>query len=170
MIGFNEVQARLMGLNNHFRFIGIAELKQLARALEPGEQIIDCLKGWHRGAVSVLCATEKRLIIVDKNTTKDAVREIDYVTIDEFHHIDKGWSSTLRMKNGAKGHEFVSWHIKRLKQIHTTVTRHIAYVKSRAQAESELVDKVAFETNIRPANTSRNWAVFAQRIGNSSLS
>lgn len=170
MVSFNEVQAQLISLNNHFRFIGIGELKQLACALQPGEQIMDCLKGWHNGQVSVLCATDQRLIIVDKNTTKNRFQVIDYVGIEDITHVDKGWSSLIRVRVPGKVYEFVSWHIKRLKHLHSFMMRHIQYVRDQAEGAQELVDKLRFETNIRPGSTSRNWAIFAKRIGNSSLS
>ena len=170
MVSFNEVQAQLISLNNHFRFIGIAELKQLACALQPGEEIMDCLKGWHNGTVSVLCATDRRMIIVDKNTTKHRIQEIDYASVSEIHHIDRGLSSLLRVVVTDKSYEFISWHMKRLKQLHTFVNRHLEYVKEQAEAAQEHVDKMRFQTKLRPANTSRNWAVFAKRLGTSSLS
>lgn len=170
MVSFNEVQAQLISLNNHFRFIGIAELKQLSIALQPGEQIMDCLKGWHNGTVSVLCATDQRLIFVDKTTTKNSVREISYDLVEKLHHIDRGWSSVLRLYVPGSMFEFVSWHIKRLKHLHLFIDRHVSYMKEQAESAQELVDKIRFQTSIRPAETSRNWAVFAKRIGNSSLS
>ena len=138
MVSFNEIQAQLMSLDNHFRFIGIAELKQLACALQPGEQIMDCLKGWHEGAVSVLCATDRRLIIVDKKTSKTSVREIPYAGVEQVHHIDRGWSSVIRVYVPGAMFEFVSWHIKRLKHFHLFLKRHINYVKMQAESAQEL--------------------------------
>lgn len=169
MVKLNEVQAQLTGLRSPFRFIGIAELRQLACALQPGEQIMDCLKGWHNGTTAVMCATDKRLIIVDKNTTKDCCEEIDYVGISDIRHQDRGWSSSIHVFVPGKVYEFVSWHIKRLKNLHAFVGRHLTYAKGQAEGAQELVDKLRFQSTVRPATTSRNWAVFAQRIGSTSV-
>ncbi len=169
MVRLNEVQAQLISLDNHFRFIGISELKQLACALQPGEQIMDCLKGWHDGTIAVMCATDKRLIIVDKNTTKDCCEEIDYVGISEIRHHDRGWSSSIHVYVPGKVYEFISWHIKRLKNLHSFMGRHLAYVKNQAEGAQEFVNKLQFQSTVRPATTSRNWAVFAKRIGAASV-
>ena len=169
MVKLNEVQAQLITLDNHFRFIGMAELKQLACALQPGEQILDCLKGWHKGTIAVMCATDKRLLIVDKNTTKDCCETIEYTVISDIRHQDRGWSSSIRIYVPGKVYEFVSWHIKRLKHLHTFVGRHLTHVKSQAESAQEFVNKLHFQSTVRPANTSRNWAVFAQRIGSTSV-
>ena len=172
MVSFNDVQAQLIKLNTQFRFIGIGELKQLSYALQPGEQIFDCLKGWHKGTIAVLCVTDQRLIIVDKHTTKTNLQywTIAYEAIEHLKHIDRVWSSLLQVKTEDAIFDFASWHISRLKQLHAFMGRHITYVKERSEAAQELVDKVRFQTTIRPTATSRNWAVFAQRLGNSSLS
>ncbi len=171
MVSLNEVQAQLMSHESQFRYIGIAELKQLSWALQPGEQIMDCLKGWSGGMTTVLCATDKRLILLDKRTTKTTVQEIDYEFIQKLEHHDRGWSSVLRVHMSGKRYEFMSWHIKRLKTFHGYIERHVQYVKGQAKGAQELVDAIVFETNVRPKeSTSRNWIIFAKRIGTSSLS
>jgi hypothetical protein len=172
MVSFNDVQAQLIKLNSQFRFIGIGELKQLSYALQPGEQIFDCLKGWHKGTIAVICATDQRMIIVDKRTTKANLQywDIAYEAIDSLTHADRVWNAQLQVKTDETMYEFVSWHITRLKQLHAFIGRHISYVKERNEAAQALVNKVHFQTSVRPATTSRNWAVFARRIGNSSLS
>jgi len=169
MVSFNEVQAQLITLNGSFRYIGIAELQQLACALQPGELIMDCLKGWHGGTLSVLCATDRRMVIVDKNTTKSRCQEIHYSSIEEIHHLAKVWTSTILVTTSGDKYEFLSWHVKRLKTLHVFIKRHMEYVKEQSEAAQELVDNVRFQSNIRPARTSRNWAVFAQRIGATSV-
>ena len=171
MITFNEVQAQLMGINSHFRFLGISEIKQLAVILQPGENIMDCLNGWCNGGVSMLCATDKRMLIVGKSTAhrRSHIQEISYETVSNMQHNDHVWSSILCVEAGGSRHEFRSWRIKRLGSLHKFVGRHISYLKEQSEATQQLLRKSYFQSNVRPATTSRNWSVFAKRIGNASV-
>ncbi len=169
MVKFNDVQAQLIGLQGQFSFLGVAEVRQMAHVLEPDEQIMDCVKGWANGAVCILCATDKRVLLVDRTCDAQTVKQINYESVSAIRPTMRGFIAELTVSDRDVHHAFRSWRVKRLRDIHTFIDRHQAYVKDIAEAKQEKVRKEKFHTTIRPVSTSRNWSVFAKRIGATSV-
>ena len=168
MVTFNEVQAQLIDVGAHTKCLTVQHIKQLARELDPNEQIMTCLKGWFEGSVAILCATDKRMLILNKHTNHGNYYQVDYNSINDTVHRDRGLSSTITFYIDKKRLDFRSWRVNKVKDMYTFTQRHIIYIKEqdRLAHEKELLSlKVK-----KPASyESRSWRALMRRVGNASI-
>jgi len=63
------------------------EAAELAEVLLPDEEIFECVNGWYEGGYALLCATNVRVLLIDKKPFKflnvedlrfDMITQIDY--------------------------------------------------------------------------------------------
>ncbi len=169
MVSFNEVQAQLEGIDAHFRFLGVLEVKKIASMLHPGEQIMVCLKGWYNGAVAVFCATDQRIVIVGKHDKVSQMKCIGYADVSSIGHQDNGLMPRLTFYCSDTQYRFSSWSVKRLKNMHQFMKRHLAYVQEQAGPNQEALFESRFETFVKPSATRRNMHAYVRRLGNASI-
>ena len=168
MVAFNEIQAQLMGIDKRSRTLNIQEVKQLASVLKTHEQIMACLKGWYKGSVSVLCATDQRVIILDRGSMEKPINIVEYCDVIRLQHSTRGWICGFAVVLKDQKHEFKVWGMKRSKDLHSFMHRHILYLKKIADesALSTEVPKVIKHTGY----TSKNWRSLMRKMGNAATS
>lgn len=109
MVDMQVVEDQLKAIKADFHFWGRAEKRELRNILVPGEVIHHCLNGRYEGGFAMLCATDRRLLLVDKKPLYMTLEDVRYDMISEVdfsHHlIDAG----MKICTVNKSLMFVSW-------------------------------------------------------------
>lgn len=88
MLHKDTISKQLKAIGADFRFWGRAEIRELQQILVQGEQIMHCLNGRYEGGFAVLCATDRRLLLIDKKILHLTLEDVRYDMIAEvdFRH------------------------------------------------------------------------------------
>ena len=168
MVTFNDIQAQLVSAGTHTKGLGVRHIKQLARVLAPKEQIMSHVKGWHKGSVVILCATDKRMLVLSKYTEKGDYDQVDYRHITETFHKDSGLSATITFYLDNKRFEIKSWRVKKLKEFYAFAQRHIIYVQEQNILSKE-IDRLSVASAKTTRFETRSWRNLMRRVGNTSI-
>lgn len=95
MVSINEVERQLKQIGANFRYWGRSEIRELKHILVPGEQIQGCLNGRYAGGFALLCATDQRLLLVDKKPMYLALEDIRYDMIAEVDYSHRIIDATI---------------------------------------------------------------------------
>lgn len=83
MVSLAEVENQLKQIGVTIRFWGKAEMRELQHILIPGEQIKACMNGRYAGGFAMLCATDQRLLLIDKKPMYLTIEDIRYDMVVE---------------------------------------------------------------------------------------
>lgn len=164
MVTFNEVQAQLVELDPRFRFMGISEVRKLARLLEPREKILECMKGWHKGRATLLCATDKKIICIDIRSVEHELPHITYTDIEKVYLRKRGIAKSVYIRTKSSVIEFMLLRKKNAVALKVSIERHVVYMNNTYMLEETIVRKV------EPTQyTMRNWRSLAKKVGAASI-
>jgi hypothetical protein len=135
MIALQEVEAQLHQLGIRFRFWGRAEMLELQHILIPGEQINSCLNGRYEGGFAMLCATDQRLLLVDKKPFYLTVEDVRYDMVAEVDFHNRLVDSTIRVRTPGKALRFTAFRHKSLRQITTYIQQRVMEIRQQYQGQ-----------------------------------
>jgi hypothetical protein len=124
MVTLQEVEQQLKAIGASFQVWGRAEIKELRHVLAPGERITHCLNGRYEGGFAVLCATDRRLLLIDKKPFYLTLEDLRYDMISEVDYSHRMIDATVRICTVNKTLRFYSWH-------NTDLRKLTAYVQDR---------------------------------------
>jgi hypothetical protein len=117
-----EVQLKAIGCN--FRFWGRAELKELANILLPNEKVEHCINGQYEGGFALLCATDQRVLLIDKKPMYLTLEDIRFDMISEIDYNHRMLNASVHICTPNKSLKFVAYNHARLRKLfHFTQTR-----------------------------------------------
>jgi Bacterial PH domain len=108
---------QLSNLGLHFKFFGRKEINELRRILEVGEQIMHGIHGYYQGGSAILVATNKRLLLVDKQPLFLHVDEIAYDLVRNTALSKTFLQSMLQVKTLNKNLSFRAFKDAKLKDL-----------------------------------------------------
>lgn len=117
MVSLEEVQNQLERINASFRFWGHAEMIELQHILIPGEQIQVCINGRYEGGFAMLCATDQRLLLIDKKPMYLTMEDVRYDMIAEVDFSHRLIDATIRVCTPNKNLVFTSWKRPELRKM-----------------------------------------------------
>jgi hypothetical protein len=127
MVTSQEVQRQLKAINVDFRVWGRAEVRELEQILVHGEQITHCVKGHYEGGYAVLCATDRRLLLIDKKPFYLTLEDVRYDMISEVDFSHRLLDATTRICTVNKTLKFTSMRNGNLRAL-------TAYLQDRVMA------------------------------------
>lgn len=131
MVSLTEVENQLKRIGVSIRFWGRAEMRELQHILIPGEQIKACMNGRYEGGFAMLCATDQRLLLIDKKPLYLTVEDIRYDMIVE---VDFGYrlldaSATVCTPN--KTLAFTTFRQKELRALTNFVQKRVMEIRQQ---------------------------------------
>lgn len=108
MISAKEIDRQLKNIGVSFWFFGNAELRELRHILVEGEVIEHCLLGRYEGGYAVLCATNLRLLLIDKKPFYLTLEDVRYDMIVEVDFAHRLLDATIRICTPNKTLRFTS--------------------------------------------------------------
>ena len=117
MVSMQVVEDQLKAIGVDFKFWGKAEKRELQHILVEGEHIQHCLNGRYEGGFAMLCATNKRLLLIDKKPFYLTLEDVRYDMISEVDFSHRLMDSTLRICTVNKVVRFTSYKHAMLRKL-----------------------------------------------------
>lgn len=164
MVAFNEVQAQLVSLDPRFRYVGINEVRKIARTLEPGEKILECMKGWHKGRSTLLCVTDKKIVCIDVRSMHQVSPEIRYPDITDIQLMQNGVVKSVHIHTIRGIVRFILWRKRHAEALRSVINRHVLYLRQKDAYNNRLVSRRG-----KSLPAVRAWRSLARRVGSISI-
>lgn len=144
MVAQRSISSQLNKLNLRFRFFGRAEVKELRKILVPGEVIRHCVRGYYHGGSGLLVATNRRLLLIDKQPFYLNLEEMSYKSIRDVRYKQSFLQAQLFIDTGYKRLQFRSISDAKLKMIFGYVKGELDYSvdKLSAKLSEDSVEKL----------------------------
>lgn len=123
MVTLATVEEQLRAVGCNFRFWGRAELRELCDILLPGEKIAMAVNGQYEAGFAMLCATDFRVLLIDKKPKYLTLKDIRFDMITELDFSARLMNSTIRIYTPNKELRFTTPSGKRLRKLFT-YTQH----------------------------------------------
>lgn len=125
MVTAQEVDRQLEAAGVKRSFIIHAEIKELRQVLVPGEQVQYCVWGRYEGGFAMLCATDQRVLLIDKKPMFLTMEDIRYDMVSEVDFSARLIDSSLRICTPNKDLRFRSFSGKTLRCMSSYVQHRI---------------------------------------------
>ncbi|MEO8785040.1 MAG: PH domain-containing protein [Candidatus Saccharimonadales bacterium] len=145
MISIKEVERQLKALGQNYRFWGRPEIMELPNILMPGEQIQAHVNGRYHGGFASFCATDQRLLLIDKKLFYLTVEDLRFDMINEIDFSAQLLSGTINVCTPTKTMTFTTLHPQDLRKLATYIQGRVMQIRQdfglhpqSAQAGAEL--------------------------------
>ncbi|MHB1864941.1 MAG: PH domain-containing protein [Candidatus Saccharimonadales bacterium] len=110
------------------------ETEELAAILIEGEEIFECVNGWYEGGFSLLCATNIRVLLIDKKPLNFLnVEDVRFDTINQIDYSHRMFNASICITAGLKSLIFRSYNQQRLRKLISHVQHRMAEIKRLEQ-------------------------------------
>lgn len=117
MVQAQVIENQLKAIGADFRFWGHAERRELKSILVEGETIRHCLNGRYEGGFAMLCATDRRLLLIDKKLLYLSLEDVRYDMISEVDFSNRLVDASIRICTVNKTVSFTSFHNGTLREL-----------------------------------------------------
>lgn len=117
MVSMQIVEDQLNAIGADFHLWGRAEKRELQHILVEGERITHCLNGKYEGGFAMLCATDRRLLLIDKKPFYLTVEDVRYDMISEVDFSHRLMNATVTICTVNKKLIFTSYHNAGLRKL-----------------------------------------------------
>jgi Bacterial PH domain len=130
MVSQEEVERQLNRIGCNFRLWGRTELAELKNIIMESETIAHCVNGHYEGGFGLLCATDHRVLLVDRKPMGYLnVGDIRFETISEFDYHNNIFNASVHICTPTKTITFVSWNQHRLRTLLTYVQQRVIEIR-----------------------------------------
>lgn len=158
MVSMNEVLNQFRRLGVKPSFFARGEIKELPNILVPREQMQHVVMGWYEGGMALLCATNHRVLLIDKKVFFLTVEDLRYDMIAEVKYQYRLLESSIGLTYSGRTLEFKSWDKNLLRKlvwfIQDTITQIEASrnnVGEGLESEHKLTTQVPQVSSFKPA-------------------
>ncbi len=131
-----SVQEQLRRIGSDFRFWGRSEVKELPKILFPDEAIMHALNGRYEKGFALFCATDQRLLLLDKKPLILCFEDMRYEMISEVDYTEQLLSASLSLRTPGRTLKFVSYRIARLRNLTSYIQEKVTYFRHLAAGEN----------------------------------
>lgn len=133
MVSKQSVERQFKRIRFNHHGWGKAEARELPNILLPEEKIFECVNGIYEGGFALLCATNVRVLLVDKKPLNYlTVEDLRFDMINEIDYSHRLFGARISISAGAKNLQFTSYNQQRLRKLINHVQHCIAETKQKA--------------------------------------
>jgi hypothetical protein len=138
MVSNQSVQEQLKKIGFNTSRWNRPECRELAAIILPDEKIFECVNGWYEGGVALLCATDIRILLVDKKPLRFlTVEDLRFDTINQIDYSHRLMDAHVNISAGMKSLTFRSYNKPRLRKLIGHVQHRMAEIKKYGLNESQ---------------------------------
>ncbi len=145
MVDPRIVKRQLDRIGVQFSLVGQAEAGELPHILMEGEEIQHLIVGHYSGGFAIMCATNLRLLLVDKKLFFLTVEDIRYDMIAELDYGHQLIGATIHIRSFSKDLKFQSFKKLKLREFTTFVQHKVMDVRQRQNGGSPLIPIQTFD-------------------------
>ncbi len=135
MVTAKEIDRQLKNIGVTFWFFGNAELRELRHILVDGEVIEHCVLGRYEGGFAVLCATNLRLLLIDKKPFYLTLEDVRYDMVVEVDYSYRLLDASTRICTPNKNLQFISFRRQELRLLTTFVQQRVMAYRQQHVAD-----------------------------------
>jgi len=117
MVSLKTVEDQLKKVGCNFKVLNRAEVRELSHILLEGEKIAVCIGGTYEGGYALLCATNSRVVLVDKKPKYLTLKDIRYDMITELDFSRRMMNATINIHTPNKTLKFTAYNQHRMRQL-----------------------------------------------------
>jgi hypothetical protein len=122
------------------------ETAELVHILIPDEEIFECVNGWYEGGFALLCATNLRVLLIDKKPFKFlTVEDVRFDTINQIDYNHRMFNASICITAGIKNLTFRSYNQPRLRKLISHVQNIMAEIKKNEKIQVSGIDHNMFD-------------------------
>lgn len=130
MVSRDIVEKQLKEVGCNYRFWGRAELNELQHILMETETIAHCVNGQYENGFAMLCATDHRLLLIDKKPMNFLnIQDVRFEMITEFDYSHRLLNAAVRICTPTKNLRFSSWNQHRLRALLSYVQQRVIEIR-----------------------------------------
>ena len=130
MVDAKSISDQLKRISFNARGWNHPETLELAAIILPDEQIFECVNGWYEGGVALLCATDIRILLVDKKPLSFlTVEDLRFDMINQIDYSHRLFNASIVVSTGMKTLRFRSYNQQRLRKLIGHVQHRMAEIK-----------------------------------------
>lgn len=129
MITLQEVEEQLKHIGANYRFWGRPEIMELPKILIPGEQIQACVNCHYSGGFATFCATDQRLLLIDKKILYLTLEDLRFDMINEVDYCAQLLSATMSVCTPTKTLVITTLHPAQLREVSTYIQQRVMQVR-----------------------------------------
>lgn len=135
MVSLEEVEWQLKQIGANFRFWGRSEVVELQHILIPGEQIQVCINGRYEGGFALLCATDQRLLLVDKKPMYLTLEDVRYDMVSEVDFSHRMVDATIHVCTPTKTLRFTALRKTDLRKMTGYLQHRVLEIRQHAMQQ-----------------------------------
>jgi Bacterial PH domain len=129
MVTYATVEQQLKAAGCNFRFWGRSELRELCNILLPGETIAQAVNGQYDAGFALLCATDFRVLLIDKKPKYLTLKDIRYDMITELDFSGRMLNSNVKIYTPNKELRFTTTNTTRLRKLYTHTQHKVMEIR-----------------------------------------
>jgi len=138
MVSSKSVEQQLKLIHFNQRSWGRTECSELPNILMPDEEIFECVNGYYEGGFALLCATNIRLLLIDKKPLKYlTVEDVRFDMINQIDYSHRLLGAHITVSAGIKNLKFTSLNQQRLRKLINHIQNRMAEVKQESITQGE---------------------------------
>lgn len=151
MVSLEEIESQLEQINASFKFWGRAEMLELQNVLVPGERIQVCINGRYEGGFAMLCATDQRLLLIDKKPMYLTMEDVRYDMVAEVDFSHRLVDATIKVCTPNKNLVFTTWRKPELRKMTSYLQHRVMEIRQRHVYEAQYMQQQFAQAQPQPA-------------------
>jgi hypothetical protein len=131
MVHADEISKQLRGLGVNFQFWCRAEVRELPKILFEGEQLNHVLIGRYEGGFALFCATDRRVLLIDKKPFYLTLEDIRYDMISEVQYNHRLIDATMRLGTVHKTIAFTGYNHTKLRNFTSYIQEQVMFYRQQ---------------------------------------
>lgn len=145
MVDPRIVKQQLDRIGEPISFLWEAELNELPRILMEGEEIQHIIGGRYTGGLAIMCATNLRLLLVDKKLLFLTVEDLRYDMIAELDYGHQWIGATVHIRSFSKDLKFQSWKKIKLRAFTAYVQQRVMELRQQQYQSDPMIPLQTFD-------------------------
>lgn len=137
MVHVNEVAEQLKRLHVNFQFWCRGEIRELPKILFEGEQLHHVLVGRYEGGFALFCATDRRVLLIDKKPFYLTIEDIRYDMISDVQYNYRMIDATVRLGTIHKTIAFTAYNHNKLRDFTNYIQQQVMFYRENQNNRPE---------------------------------
>lgn len=137
MIAKHVIDQQLQDIGATPRFLGRPELRELSHILFEGEIIRHLIIGRYEGGWATLCATDLRVLLVDKKPFYLTIEDIRYDMVSDVEYNYRLLNGSICLGTVHKTIRFIGYNHEKLRALTNYVQEQVMHVRSQPGQTTE---------------------------------
>lgn len=157
------VSEQLRQTGSSFRYWGRSEAKELPRLLFPDETIVHALNGRYEKGFALFCATNQRLLLLDKKPLVLCFEDMRYEMISEVDYTEQLFAASMSLRTPGRNLRFSSFRVGRLRNLTSYIQEQVTYVRHHQEENAFQKQQQHYEQLMKTARQQAQAEQYQQR-------